>query len=178
MPGEKRSKAQKLKDRETISRLRLRGRTLDQIAAEVGLSTMTVRRELKALVGEWQQNAAEDIAAVKARELRRLDEIETEAWAEWERSKKDWEKRMVEKGGGEGGKDKSKIEKGGQCGDPRYLNVLIGIGERRAKILGMDAPQKIAPTDPTGEREYSKYSDDELNARIAELTAKVGAQPT
>lgn len=174
MPGEKRTKAQRIKDRETISRLRLRGRTLDQIADEVGVSKMTVRRELKALIGEWQQSAAEDIAAVKARELRRLDEIESETWAEWERSKQDWEKRMVEKGGGKGGKDKSKIERGGQCGDPRYLNVLIGIGERRAKILGVDAPTKIAPTDPTGEREHGKMTDEELNARIAELAAKVG----
>jgi hypothetical protein len=172
MPGEKRSKAQKIKDRETISRLRLRGRTLSEIAAETGLSVMTVRRELKALVGEWQKSAAEDIAAVKARELRRLDAIEAETWSEWERSKKDYVKRVAEKGGKEG--SKSKIETGGQCGDPRYLTVLVNLGERRAKILGMDAPQKVAPTDPSGEREYSSYSDAEIEARIAELTAKYG----
>jgi hypothetical protein len=172
MPGEKRSKAQKIKDRETISRLRLRGRTLSEIAAETGLSVMTVRRELKALVGEWQKNAAEDIAAVKARELRRLDAIEAETWSEWERSKQDYVKKVAEKGGKEG--SKSKIETGGQCGDPRYLTVLVNIGERRAKILGMDAPQKVAPTDPSGEREYSSYSDAEIEARIAELTAKYG----
>ena len=41
---------------------------------------MTVHRELKALVGEWQQNATEDIAAVKTRELRQLNKIETKAW--------------------------------------------------------------------------------------------------
>lgn len=174
MPGEKRSKAQKIKDREQIAQLKLRGRTLQQISEHVGVSVMTVRRELKALIGEWQESAREDIAAVKARELRRLDEIEAETWAEWERSKRDYVKKVAENGGDKGGK-KTKVETGGQCGDPRYLNVLVSIGERRAKILGMDAPQKVAPTDPSGEREYSSYSDAEIEARIAELTAKYGA---
>lgn len=178
MPGEKRSKAQKIKDREQIAALKLRGRTLQQIADAVGVSVMTVRRELKALIGDWQAAAKEDIAAVKARELRKLEALEEEAWKEWERSKEDWVKKSVKKGGttpaGTKAAPETKVETGGQCGDPRYLNVLLGVQERRAKILGVDAPTKIAPTDPTGEREHGKMSDEELNARIAELAAKVG----
>lgn len=175
MPGEKRSKAQKIKDREQIAALRLRGRTMQQIADAVGISFATVRRELKALVGEWQESAAEDIAAVKARELQKLDAIEEEAWREWERSKEDWIKKSSKKGGGNSDPE-TKVETGGQCGDPRYLQALLGIQDRRAKILGMDAPTKIAPTDPSGQHEHGKMTDEELNARIAELAAKVAAK--
>lgn len=151
MPGEKRTPAQRLKDRETIARLRLRNRTLVQIATETGLSLATVKRELRILQAEWQEAAREDIAAVKARELQKLDHLEAEALAEWERSKADAVKRVVETGGREG--KKSKLERAGQCGDPRYLNVLLGIHERRAKLLGTEAPTKVAATNPDGTEE-------------------------
>lgn len=157
MPGEKRSKAQKIKDREQIAALKLRGRTLQQIAEAVGISVMTVRRELKALMGEWQVSAAEDIAAVKARELQKLDALEEEAWREWERSKEDWVKKSVKKGGataaGTKAAPETKVETGGQTGDPRYLQALLGIQDRRARLLGIDAPSKITATNPDGTEE-------------------------
>lgn len=156
MPGEKRSKSQRLKDRETIARLRLRCRTIQQIADDTGLSHATVKRELRIIEGEWRESALEDIATVKARELRKLDDLEAEARSEWERSKQDWQKRVVEdkpSGARGGGGRSAKVETGGQCGDPRYLSVMLAIQERRAKILGTDSPTKVAATDPTGEHE-------------------------
>lgn len=173
MPGVKRTKAQRLADRERIASLRLRCKTLPQIVAETGLSMATVKREMRIVEAEWRESAKEDIAAVKARELRKLDELEAEARAEWERSKQEHRKRVVESGGRDG--KKSKLETQDQCGDPRYLTVILGIHERRAKLLGADAPQKIAPTNPDGTAPYAGMPDDELNRRIAELAAKVGA---
>jgi len=41
-------------------------------------------------------------------------------------------------------------------------------------MLGLDAPTKIAPTDPTGTKPYEKISDEELAQRTAELQAKAG----
>lgn len=45
-----------------------------------------------------------------------------------------------------------------QAGDPRWAEVLLrnhaernAILDRRAKLLGLYAPQKVALTDPTGE---------------------------
>lgn len=172
MPGKARSKAQRLKDRETIARLRLRARTLAQIVTETGLSKATVCRELNIIEAEWRESAQEAIDRVKAREMQKLDHLEQEAFEQWERSKADAEKRVVEKGGRDG--RKSKIERQGQCGDPRYLNVLLGIHERRAKILGSDAPTKVAPTNPDGTESYRPMSDEELDARIRELASKVG----
>jgi hypothetical protein len=177
VPGEKRSKAQRLKDRETIARLRLRCRTLQQIADETGLSHATVKREMRLIEAEWREAAREDIATVKARELQKLDDLEAEARAEWERSKLDWQKRVVEDkpvGTRGGGGRAAKVETGGQCGDPRYLNVLLSIQERRAKILGSDAPTKIAPTNPDGTELLSKEHRDAI---VAAALGAAGSDP-
>jgi hypothetical protein len=42
-----------------------------------------------------------------------------------------------------------------KSGDPRAVDTALKIGERRAKLLGLDAPTKVAPTDPTGDKSYS-----------------------
>lgn len=151
MPGEKRNKVQRAAHREQIAELRLKGVTLVKIAEKVGISLPTVKRELRKLEAEWKAQAAANIEEVKARELQKLDLLEAEAWAEWERSKKDWVKKTVQDG--KGGGKRAKVESGGQCGDPRYLQVILGIRERRAKLLGMDAPSKVAATSPDGKEE-------------------------
>ena len=46
---------------------------------------------------------------------------------------------------------------------------ILRIMERRAKLNGLDAPQKIAPTDPSGENPYIKMSDNELRALAAQI---------
>lgn len=148
MPGIKRTRAQKIKDRETIATLRLKSYTLQQIVDETGLSKSTVQRVLRELLAEWQARAAAATDEIKAAELAKLDALEREAWEEWERSKKDWAKRSV-KTGGPNGKE-TKAESGGQCGDPRYLNVILGIHERRARLLGIEAPTKVSATNPDG----------------------------
>jgi hypothetical protein len=174
VPGKARSKAQRLKDRETIARLRLRSRTLVQIVQETGLSKATVCRELNIIEADWQAAALEAIDKVKARELQKLDHLEQETFEQWERSKQDAVKRVVEKGKGKGGGSTSKLETAGQCGDPRYLNVLLGIHERRAKILGSDAPTKIAPTNPDGTELLSKEHRDAI---VAAALGAAGSDP-
>lgn len=39
--------------------------------------------------------------------------------------------------------------------DLRAMDRCIRIMERRAKLLGLDAPAKVAPTDPTGSKPYT-----------------------
>lgn len=172
----KRTKAQRLKDRERIAHLRLFHRTQDQIAEELGIHTSTVCRELKIIEAEWQANAQRSIATIKAEELRKLDHYELETLKEWERSKKDYTKKIMEdsQGIGERKTRKAKIETSEQYGDPRYMSVLLGIQDRRAKIIGMDAPQKVAPTNPEGTEAYKGMTDGEMNARIKELAGKLG----
>lgn len=152
-PSDKRNRAQRAADRALMASLRLQGKTLNQIAAQFGLSLTTVKREMRLVVADWKATAVEDIATVKARDLARLDLLEAEAFAAWVKSKADYEKRIVEERPSSVAGVSSryaKIETGGQSGDPRFLTVLLGIQERRSRIMGMDAPAKTAFTDPTG----------------------------
>lgn len=154
-----------LERRAKIAKLILFGKpTQQEIADKLGLDHTTVSKHLKAIRDEWKQQAQEDIGEVIKHDLRKLDAIESEALEQWERSKKDGQKKVAEgvsaapKTGKAGKADddgasmpnKVKIETWGQCGDPRYLKIILDCQERRAKLLGMDKPTKVAPTDPDG----------------------------
>lgn len=180
MAGEKRTKAQRLADREKIAGLLLKSWTVPMIARELKLSEATINREKRILVEEWKKAAADDIDAVKAKELQKLDDLEREARKEWERSKEAYTKKVVEdligRGGESGRAKKAKIETIEQLGDPRYLAIIQGCMDRRAKILGTDAPTKVAPTTPDGKAPYKPMTDAELDARIRELAGKLGTE--
>lgn len=65
-----------------------------------------------------------------------------------------------------------------QKGDVRAIDTALRIGERRARLLGLDAPMKVAPTDPDGNplqprHDLTQLSDEDLKA-LAELVAKMG----
>lgn len=184
MPGTKRNLAQRAKHRQRIAELRLKGTTIAEIVRSLRLSESTVHREIRSLNAEWKASAAASIDEHRARELRKLELVEQAAWKEYERSRKDYTKKTAEdveiKGrDGEGPTvlpgTKHKVETGGRLGDPRLLQIALNAGEARRKILGLDAPTKVAPTDPTGEKPYQAMGDDELTRRIAELQAKLAA---
>lgn len=161
MPGDKRPPAKRLADRAAIASMRARCYTRAQIAAELGLSLATIKREWKLITAEWQAAMLEDADQVKARELAKLDALEEEALRAWEKSKQDYQKRIVEEKPGSSkhtGGRYAKVETGKSNGDPRFLQVLLSIQERRARLLGTDKPIKVASTDPTGEHESKAYA--------------------
>lgn len=170
MAGDKRPQAKRIKDRQVIASMRLACRSLVDIAEETGLSMSTVKRELKVLQAEWQEAYREDIDVVKSRELRKLERLEAEALAEWERSKKDYQKKTVEERPGKGrmpGGRFAKVETSASLGDPRYLQAILAIHERRAKLLGTDKPLKIAPTNPDGSALSKEHRDAIVAAALA-----------
>jgi hypothetical protein len=54
----------------------------------------------------------------------------------------------------------------GKRKQPLVADRILRIMERRAKLLGLDAPTKWAPTDPTGEKEYIGLTDEERMVKI------------
>ena len=139
-----RQETQRIKDQKAIAELRLKGLSQQAIAERLGISQPTVCRDLKVIHQEWQDSAKEDIGCIVARELAKLDMMETELWNEWQRSKLESQKKVVEeRPTAKGGTGKIlRIETAGQTGDARYINALLGIQDRRAKLLGIDAPTK------------------------------------
>jgi hypothetical protein len=100
----------------------------------------------------------EDIDAWLAIELEKTVQVEAEAWAAWERSKLDSETltttraQVSETGVVEPVEEKLIVK--GQSGDPRYLAMIDKCIDRRCKLLGLYAPERVALTDPTGMKEF------------------------
>ena len=148
-----RTPAQKDADRQMVARLSLEGLSTHKIAEKMNVSQRTVCRDLDVIRREWRERSVEMLDEVKARELAKLDRIEAEAWEAYWRTTTNKEKRVVERRPGPKGGDYTKIETEGQAGDPRFLKIILDCQERRAKILGTDAPTKVAATSPDGAEE-------------------------
>lgn len=54
-------------------------------------------------------------------------------------------------------------------GDQGAVDRVLRVMQRRAALRGLDAPTKLAPTDPTGQNEYGLFTDDERRRRIEAL---------
>jgi hypothetical protein len=69
-----------------------------------------------------------------------------------------------------------------QSGNPRVTDSILRVMERRARLLGLDAPQKVAQTTPDGDSlppslDLSKLTDEQLAALDA-IYAAGAPQPT
>lgn len=152
--------------RQRVAELYVKSWTQFAIAEELGISQPTVSCDLKAVRKQWLESSIRDFDALRERELQKLDLLEREAWAAWERSQQPAESTKVTQDGS--GKVAQKTVQH-QDGDPRYLDqVHKAIAARRA-LLGLDAPTRIAPTSPDGETSYHAHVMAEL-MRIAEAS--------
>lgn len=172
-----RSEAQQERDRREISRLYLQGMYQTDIAAKLGLSQPTVSRDIQVLIDEWKIERVYDINEAKARELAKVDNLELEYWDAWRRSQENAEKETKKAVKPVKGVARQEIQKTseGQTGDPRFLAGIQWCIERRCLILGVDAPKKIAPTDPSGNKPYQPetMSPSEILARADALRKQV-----
>lgn len=121
--------------------LRRLGMSYAEVAKQVGLSRGGAYKAVQTALDEIRASYRETAAEVLELELDRLDEMT---------------RALSNKVG---------------YGDPQAVTAALRVMERRAKLLGLDAPQKIAPTDPTGKNPYLSASDDELRALAAKVAA-------
>lgn len=84
---------------EIVSKLYKRGYSCRQIREEVmkrlaldSYSLGTVQKDIKTLLEEWRENRIEDMDAALQLELERIDDTCRELWAQWEKSKEDYNK--------------------------------------------------------------------------------------
>ena len=154
------------RDRRKTADLYLQGWLQADIAGFLGLSQSTVSNDLKALQGQWLRSALLDFDEAKAREVAKVDRLEREYWAAWERSCEDAE---TTKRRGTPGEEPGKIKTAsvertvkGQAGDPRFLQGVERCIDRRCKILGVDAAQRGSLLNI----DVSKLTDEQLE-RIA-----------
>lgn len=124
MGANTRTPARRAADRKEIVRLYLtEGLNQHEVAARVGISQEQVSYDLRAVAREWQRQAVADVDAARGAELAKLAQLEAEYWDAW-RTQTD--------------KDESRR--------PAYLDGVLKCIERRCKLLGIDAPQKLDVT--------------------------------
>lgn len=163
MAATKRTPDQVMRDQASIAEMYLKGFKMFEIADTRGLSMNQVKYDLREVRKRWRQSSVRDFDAHREEQLARLDLMEASLWREWERSC-----------GNPEAKKSKKSDLPPQTGDPRYMTVMLNIIERRSKLLGLDAPTKLAPTNPDGDEPYKQIAPDEIDARIHELLAKLG----
>jgi hypothetical protein len=181
----RRSQLQREHDRTKVAELLLqRGQSARRIAHEVGLSASTVRRDLRAVRAEWQAERAQNFDDWVSRQIAELTLTVRAAWHGWEQSQHPTKRQSMKSKGvtrkpeQQGARAQVRAEdvlefeqvlkEQTNCGDVRFLEVIEKCLAARAKLLGLNQPLKIAPTDPSGEQPY-------LDAR-AELLARIERQ--
>jgi hypothetical protein len=138
------------RDRAEISRLYLQRWTQAGIGERLGLSRQQIGYDLEAIRQEWLASAVMDFNARKAEELARIDRVEAEAWAAWEKSKNGREIATPEQTGGDGDRTRAATRKEEQQGDPRYLACVQWCVEKRCRLLGLNAPTETRLTGKDG----------------------------
>lgn len=160
----KRSEEQRIYDIRFCADLFLRGYSYREIADALNrdlsargvgytISFQMVYYDLQQCLIEWKRERLETIDDYVTQELRKLDKMEVELWEAWERSKTG---KLREKNR-QNAKPRKVLEDGDNpeyygyeetttetsAGNPRFLDLLLNVQQRRAKMLGFDAPIKV-----------------------------------
>jgi hypothetical protein len=206
--GPKRTPAQREADLVLMQEWHVEGLTYRQIAdklVEIGrpykLSFGMVRNELKKIEKLWREQAIDKVEHEKMRMLYGLKKQERELWAQWEASKKPKTRQTLTKTTGASGKEgapaapERETKQGVQestTGNPAFMNMLLANYDRRAKLLGLDAPSKNEHTGKDGGAiitenlnlnaetpvEFTEEEQDALIARAVARVQKSNGQPT
>ena len=145
-----------------VASLLVRGDSYREMADKVGVkSTQTIWADVQAILDEWRKYHMDDINRYMLVELRKTMEIDKEAWLAWERSKLDKQRirtteAIMDAHGDEipfgsavvgliPTERQTTLE--GRSGDPAYLLVIDKMIDKRARLLGLYAPERMQMTD-------------------------------
>jgi len=123
--------------------LRKAGASYRAIAQQLGVDVSTAWSDVQAELGALRALATTAAEDVRALELQRLDALTAGLF----------------------------VKATQQGGDARAVMALVRVSDRRAKLLGLDAPVKVQPVAP--ERPFEALDDDALAAQVAQARAVV-----
>ena len=133
-----------LERRHKVSELYRQGIAQFKIAEQVGMSKGQITKDLQAIRKEWLLSSIRDFDTARAEELAKIDLLEAEYWQAWSKSKEDFEKKK--KKYVDAKQKELSTEEIVLFGDPRFLLGIERCIDRRCKILGLDAPDKLDHT--------------------------------
>lgn len=130
--------------RQTAMELRKGGMSYRAIAQTMGVNVHTAYDYVQAELLELRKETTEDTQTVRDMELARCDEM------------------------------MAGLEEGIKAGDPMSVNAAIRVMERRARLMGLDAPEKKSVTGVIVSAEMvASLSDEQIRLQILELMDRV-----
>lgn len=127
-----------LQRRQQVAELSLQGWSQATIAEHLHVAQATVSNDLNVIRRDWRESAIRDFDQARGVELQKLDLIEREAWAAWQRSQKPQQSATFT---GDGPGPQSKKAVSNRYGDARFLEQVNKCIAQRRALLGLD----IAP---------------------------------
>jgi len=127
--------------------LRMSGLTFAEIGSDMGITAQASYKLVKKEIDAYRIQHIEEIENARTLEAERLDALTAGLW-----------KKAV-------------------SGHHGAINCMLKIMERRAKMLGLDGPIKIAPTAPAGDKPYDGTATTaELLSRLDRIIATEGKE--
>ena len=139
--------------RKHVAELYVKGFKQTAIAQELKVGQATICNDLQRLQKEWRESRIRDFDTAREMELQKLDRLEREAWAGWERSQKPSQSADFKD---DTGNTPSRKRVKNQNGDPRFLVVVHQCIASRRALLGLDA---LPPLPKEGTEDGSKPSE-------------------
>ena len=135
-----------LRRRQQVAELYLQGQTQMQIAEKLGVAQATVSTDLTRVREQWRDSAVRNFDLAREEEIKKLELIEREAWAAWERSQKPTQEANVKEN------DPSKATKKmkSRHSDLRCLEIIMRCSASRRAILGLDLAQPLVQINANG----------------------------
>src|SRR5574344_1090450 len=130
-----------------------KGKTYREIAQELNdkngynLSHVQVWHDIEEILVEWKRENMANIDAFIAKELARLEEIESIVMKNFEKSKLPRPNEyasLMKRGMLPEEIDEMYEERGGMAGDPRYLETLLHLQKQRMDLLGISQGTDVA----------------------------------
>jgi predicted transcriptional regulator len=112
--------------RERVAEMYLQGMSQNQIAKQIGMSQKSISNDIVEIRTQWVNSSIRDFDAMRGEQLAKIDRVEAEYCAAWERSKAN-------------GDD-----------DPRYMQGVERCVDQRCKLLGLNAPVRTEITGANG----------------------------
>lgn len=149
MPVHKLNDYQQIKAKEIIADVFLFNGNAHKAIAEiekqlqVSVSYQLIYYYLRQIKKDWSAKTQKSVEEIKAKELAKIDKLESEAISEWQRSKsKSTTVTTFSSSQGDSGTSTTTTKIEERIGETALLNTLIKLAERRSKLLGLDAPIK------------------------------------
>src|SRR5579872_1093089 len=124
--------------RREAANLAHKGWTQAAIASHLKVPQGTVSRDLATMREFWRDFPVYDFDKVRFEQLQKIDLVEAEAWAAWQRSQQQRHSAALTRGKA-GEQTRTSLQD--QYGDPRYLREIARCVTQRYEMIGVQPPE-------------------------------------